>query len=225
MLINVQILKSSYRDRGILRTAYQYLMSGLEKFAGLHAHHVVISGVTEIPSMPELASDYETRVIERYCDAEPFFDLEFSPDLVATALGKGDLVAINLYQGSLVGYGFTAKSSTQVTEQLDAILPPNFRYGYSAYTHPDHRGLGLARARWVARIEHVQVPQTERSIAYIATHNYPSLAMYYQDSGRPIFAGFVGYISIFGRHLPFNSPAAKRLGFRFMRSAVVDHGA
>lgn len=187
---------------------------------GLHLYRVLVSGVTQVPSMPKLAPGYETLVVSTREDvAEWIGAIEgFTERLVSEAFANDDIAAVNLFQGTIVGYGFTSTAQTRVTEYIVALLPPGCRYGYAAYTAPKHRNLHLAKARWLARLEATRPPPDEQSVAYIAIDNFSSLAMYSQDGVRPIYHGFVGYWRCGGRELPFNSPAARRFGFRFHRA-------
>jgi hypothetical protein len=192
----------------------------LQRWFGFHLYRVLVSGVTQVPPMPQLATGYETRVATTIQEVAPWINgVEgFTNKLVSDAFTNGDIAAINLFQGALVGYGFTSTVRTSVTEQIDALLPAECRYGYAAYTEPKHRNQRLAQARWLARIEATRPPAAEKSVAYIATDNFASLAMYYQDGTRPTYHGLVGYWRWQGREYPFNSLAARRFGFRFCRA-------
>lgn len=219
---SLQTLPATYQQLGWRRTLITLSMRILRRWFGLYLYRVLVSGVTQVPPMPQLAAGYETRVVTTTPEVAQWINViqGFNDRLVNEAFSHGDVAAINLFNGALVGYGFTSTARTRVTDQINAFLPPECRYGYAAYTEPKHRNQRLAQARWLARLEATRPPTTEKSVAYIAIDNFASLAMYYQDGTHPTYHGFVGYWRLLGREYPFNSLAARRFGFRFRRAGT-----
>lgn len=55
-------------------------------------------------------------------------------------------------------------------------------------------------------------------ISMAETHNYPSLLHGYRHPRlRGLRMGFCGWITVFGRQIPFNSRRARWIGFEFVR--------
>jgi hypothetical protein len=97
-------------------------------------------------------------------------------------------------------------------------VPAGFRYGYKGWTHPDHRRQNLSRMRGFVRRSCVAKDHQVRTISYIETHNYASLLHSYRSPTlRSIRMGFAGWITLFGRKIPFNSRHARWVGFEFVR--------
>ena len=113
---------------------------------------------------------------------------------------------------------FTTRSRARVSEQLDVLIPPGFRYGYKAWTHEDHRRRHLSKMRGHFHFTTVPRPYEERGIWYVETHNYMSLLhSYVHPRQRAMRMGYCGWLTLFGRQIPFNTRAAKWIGFEFVR--------
>lgn len=210
------------RDWGLRRALHWYLMNGLARAADFHIHYVTIEGTSRdlrYQTPPRTAPGYETRVIEAtellpYTGKVPGLDADF----VKKAIDWNYECVANFHKGELVGYGFGARTRVRVNDQLDALVPAGFRYGFKSWTHPDHRRRKLGEVRTYTR--YVTAPKVpgERSIHYIETHNYPSLLHRYRHPReRRIRMGLVGWFTLFGRQIPFSSRCAKWLGFEFVR--------
>ena len=189
---------------------------------GVHIHYVRIgSGRKRADDdvEPKVPSGYETRVVGfgdllPYVDSVPNLSVEF----LATAFESGDECVANFYRGALVGFGFNSRTRTNVTDQLDVLIPEGFRYGYKAWTHADHRRHNLGRMRGYVKRQQLVRPYSERNISYVETHNYASLLRRYRHPReRALAMGFVGWVTFFGRQFPFSSRRAKWVGFEFVR--------
>ncbi len=145
---------------------------------------------------------------------------DFSKEFLEEAFARGDECGANFHDGKLIGFGFQCRTRAPVTEQLDLLVPPGFRYGYKAWIHPDHRRRNLSRIQGYVRFNTLPRPFEERSISYIETHNYPSLLhSYVHPRLRHLRTGYVGWVTLFGRQIPFNSRGAKRIGFEFVKKS------
>ncbi len=85
-----------------------------------------------------------------------------------------------------------------MTDQLRLEVPPGFRYGYKNWTHPAHRRRNIANACQHLRKTSRRFPFEERSF------------------------GYVGWITLFGREVPFRSRHAARLGVWLSRVSVME---
>lgn len=209
-------------DWGLLRAVHFHVMNALARIAGLHVHCVSVDAASRelrYQTPPRTPPGYDTRFVDVE-DLLPYADRTtgLDGDFVKRAIEAGYLCVANFYRGEIVGYTFQSRTRAPVTDQLDVIVPTGFRYGFKAWTHPDHRRRKLGEVRTYVQFTYGDHPPGERSVHYIECHNYPSLLHGYRHPReRRIRIGLVGWITVFGRHIPFNSRGAKWLGFLFVR--------
>jgi hypothetical protein len=209
-------------DWGWRRALYWELMNLLFKL-GIHVHYVNVGAdLREIvgEEEPKVAPEYQTRVASLH-DLLPHLGSvpKLSREFLDTAFGRGDVCVANFHNGTLVGFSFSSYVRARVSEQLDVLVPNGFRYGYKAWTHPDHRRQNLSRMRGFVRRRSIRADHSQRTISYIETHNYASLLHSYRSPRlRALRMGFCGWVTIFGRQVPFNSRRAKWVGFEFVRN-------
>jgi len=207
---------------GLRRALYWELMHSLRLVFGFRIHYLSIgNSIHDIyyANLPEYTNKYET-VLTKPEALLPYVDTipDFSREFIQTAMDNGDECTANFYNGALVGIGFTSRARTEVSDQIDLLVPEGFRYGYKGWTHPDHRQSSLARLRGRIAIEQREFPYYERSIWYIETHNYASLLHRFQPPReRNLRVGIIGWFSFFGKEIPFNSRNAKRYGIEMVR--------
>lgn len=192
-------------------------MELLRRAIGFRLYRVQIS--EELPiEMPDLPPEYETRVVGlpdilAWCDKPGYFTRDFLEE----AFAAGHIATCNFYRGGLVGYSFNALDRARVTPQIDAIIGPQYRYAYAAWTHPDHRRKHLGEARRFVRRQCAPRPASLRGIAYIETDNFPSLANATRNGRHPVRVGYCGHVTWRGKDYPFTGRVAKRFGFRLVR--------
>ena len=214
--------KTRRRDWGVKRALYWELMHALSKI-GVRLHYVrVLAGMLEIEGeeKPEVPPGYEARMVA-LAEMLPYADSTFglSRDYLHTAFQRGDRCTANFYHGELVGYSFNAYARARASEQLDVLVPGGFRYSYKAWTHPDHRRVNLSRIRAYTRRAMLPHDHNQRAISFVETHNYPSLLHGYRHPRlRGLPMGFCGWITIFGRQIPFTSRRARWIGFELVRN-------
>lgn len=208
------------RDWGLKRALHWQLMHALSK-VGVRVHYVIVGGgMLEIvgETTPLVSAGYETRVI----GLDELLPYASEPGLsrafLETAFGRGDRCTANFFNGQLVGYSFNAYVRARASEQLDVLVPPGFRYGYKSWTHSEHRQANLARMRGYVRRQTLPVEHEQRNISYIETHNYASLLHGYRHPRlRGLRMGFAGWITLFGRQIPFTTRHARWVGFELVR--------
>jgi hypothetical protein len=209
------------REWGLKRALHWEQMNLLAKL-GIRLHYVDVgASIRQIvgEEEPEVPPSYQTRMVG-LDDLLPYAGRvpDLSREFLQTAFGRGDIGSANFYADELVGFAFWSYTRARVTDQLDVLVPEGFRYSYKAWTHPNHRRANLSSMRSYVRRRTMQTPQEERVISYTETHNYPSLLHGYQrPSMRSLRMGFCGWITVFGRQIPFNSRRARWVGFEFVR--------
>lgn len=195
----------------------------LARFLGLRVHYVRIGADRadlRDPAPPQVPSGYVTK-LGRKEDFVPFLGRvpRLDAAFLERAFRRDDECSLTLYEGELVSFSFSTRQRARVTDQLDVLVPPGFRYAYKSWTHPEHRRRNLSNmGRWL-RATQARRPFAERSIWYVETHNYASLLHGVRHPNEwSIKMGYVGWITLFGRQIPFTSRKAKQLGFEFVRN-------
>ena len=127
----------------------------------------------------------------------------------SNAFERDDRCFANLLDSQLVGYQFYAGRSTIVRKGLLFEFPDTLAYAYASFTHPDHRGLRLAKARANARRHADQARGIQRNVVwYISVDNLPSRAV--SQRLQCELAGYVGFVRIRERYFCYASPGCKR---------------
>ncbi len=216
----IENARGRWREWGLKRALYWELMR-LLSMVGIRLHYVKVgSDMLQILGEEPIESPagYDTRVVE----LAELLAYARSPDLTVQfleqAFGRGDVCAANFFEGQLVGFSFTGYTRARASDQLDVLIPAGFRYGYKAWTHPDHRRQNLSRLRGYVRRQTLPFERMQRSISFVETHNYASLLHSYRHPReRALHMGFCGWITLFGRQIPFNSRRTRWVGFEMIR--------
>jgi len=201
--------------------ALNFFLGGLLQRLGVSINYVFVGADDGLrkAQAPEIPPGYETR-LGTYQDFVDFDGEGYDYDLSAVEryFANGDRCAVTFCDGAMVGYRFNTIVEAPVTEQLSVRVPDGFIYAYKAWIHAKHRRKNLdSRAVWVIN-QSRPADCRERDIWYIATHNYPSLLHgYVNPKARSLRMGLVGWVTLFGKQLPFSSRGAKWLGFEFHR--------
>lgn len=213
--------KQRARDWGLKRAVYWNVMSVLAR-VGIHVHYVTVGTdrrEIDLEEAIESPPGYESRPVGldeilTYVDRVP----GLVRDHLEVAFGRGDYCIGNFHGGDLVGFAFESWTRARVNDQLDVLVPKGFRYGYKAWTHPDHRRMHLSRLRAYTRRLHLKRPHEERSIGFVETHNYESVLHTYRHPNlRGLRMGLCGWITLLGKQFPFNTRRAKWIGFEMVR--------
>ena len=207
---------------GLKRCLYWELMHFLRIAFGIRVHYLSIGNTIDdiyFANLPKFADGYQTRTVKPE-EFLPYVDSvsELDPEALQRAIDNGDECTANFCEGALVGFGFSSRARTVVSDQLDLLVPEGFRYGYKGWTHPDHRQSKLALLRSRAAKDAYHRPHYERPIWYVETHNYASLLHRFKPPReRNLRVGIIGWFSFFGKQIPFNSRNAKRYGIEMVR--------
>ncbi len=196
-------------------------MRALDLAFGFHLHHVTLTaGRPDLSyrKIPRIAPGYTVRWGTKQ-DFIPFIGRipDLDQQFVDEAFARGDECTVAFHGDELVSFGFVSRTWARVTPQLRIDVPAGFRYGYKSWTHPDHRRQSLASARY--RLERMRSGFfEERSLGYVETSNYASLLHGYRHpSDRTLWFGYIGWITVFGRQIPFSTRTARWLGVRLTR--------
>ena len=216
-------IRGRIQDWGLKRAIYWQIMHTLARYLGIELLYVRVSAdrddlqmkepipVVPVAYRPKLATKED---LLPYVGKIPHLDEEF----VDSSFDRGDICVAVFYEEQLVHFAFSTRVRARVTDQLEVIVPPGFRYGYKSWTDPEHRRRQVSRLAQRYRTEQRVIPFDVRGIHMVATHNYPSLMHGYRHpSRRSIPMGFVGWVTLFGRQYPFASRHAKWIGFEFVR--------
>lgn len=209
------------RDWGLKRALHWEIMHTLE-LLGVSVNYVRVGGdMREIlgETRPEVPPGYDTRMVG-LAELLPYVGEEtgLTREFLEAAFARGDRCTANFFGERLVGFSFNCYTRARVNDQIDVIIPEGFRYGYKAWTHPEHRRARLSKMRGYVRRRTLPFDIDCRSISYVATHNYPSLLHGYRHPRvRGLAMGLCGWVTVFGRKIPFNSRRAKWVGFEFVR--------
>ena len=212
------------RKLGTVRAA-NVVLGGILNRLGVSINYVYVGPAEKDPlkaGPPEVPLGYETRA-GTLQDFVHFAEQGHDYDLFAIErqLAYGDLCAVTVFEGELVGYRFVTTARAPVTEQLFTVIPDGFRYAYKAWIHADHRRKNLdSKAVWVLK-QMEPAGHRQRNIWDVACNNYASLLHgYVNPRYRSMRVGVVGWVTLFGKQWPFASRGAKWVGFDFRRDGA-----
>jgi hypothetical protein len=209
-------------DWGLRRASYWQFMNLLARLVDFRIHYVFIGGgsgrMDRMPA-PEVPAGYDVRMVgmdELRAFTSTVADL--SMEFLESAFENGDSCVASFFHGSLVGFSFRATKRAVVTDQLDLLVPDGFRYTYKTWIDREHRRRNLSQIQGYVRHNAQPGDGRARGIWYVETHNYPSLLHSYRHpTDRSLIMGFIGWLSWFGRQIPFRTPAARWLGVELVR--------
>lgn len=216
-------IRGRIRSWGLRRALFWQVMHLLKEQFGFCLNYVFV-GADRMdlrdPIPPDIPPGYETFMATK-SDFQPFVGkVEFLDQaFIDEAFANGDEASMTLYNGELVSYGFATRVKARVTSQLELHVPKKFRYAYKSWTRQDHRRKRISRmGAYVRAFHNPGRKYEERAIYTIVAHNYASLLHGYRfPSERAIRMGFVGWFSLFGKQIPFNSRKAKWIGLEIRR--------
>lgn len=207
--------RAEIRRWGVLHFAYDCLMSRFKPWLTLCS--IQLRPITRHNDFPELPPNLEVRVAstEDLIAAAKDPVSELSAEWVKEAHGRGE-ICVAVFEGDrLLSYLWRAFAPTPHEKGLWVYFDENCPYGFKAFTHPDCRQQRLQYAA-SAHLDHWMLDRGYRHyLGFIETHNFPSLIAAKKRHNRTV--GYAGYLTLFGRVIPFRSPGAKRHGFGFFR--------
>ncbi|MEX1033713.1 MAG: hypothetical protein WDZ30_10160 [Cellvibrionaceae bacterium] len=208
--------KSEIQRWGLLPFAYDCAMSRLKRWVTLCA--VNVRPLYKNPDLPRLAPEREVRMVSTdeliVASADPIYDLD--PDFIKKAQGRGELCMAVFEGGKILAYLWRTFASTGHEKGLWVHFDERYVYGFKAFTHPDYRQQRLQHSLSYTFDTLLRERGYSHCIAFIETHNFPSLISDKKRGHRRV--GYAGYLTLFGRVIPFRTPGARRHGFGFFPS-------
>lgn len=196
-------------------------MRVLARGLGLRVHYVLVgsgSGRVLRQDAPEVPAGYRVTMAD-LDTLLPYADLPNLPlSFLQAAFAEGDVCVASFHQQALVGFSFQSTTRAPVTDQLDVLIPPGFRYTYKTWVHADHRRRNLSQIQNYVRAHSRPSDDRLSGVWYVETHNYASrLHSYRHPRDRALSIGLIGWFSFRGREIPFRTPAARWLGIELVR--------
>ncbi len=205
---------------GLVNTLAWFYWQFLEKL-GIKVCIIFITGAESIrPTEPERPSDYSFRIGEP-CDLEQYLGQtdELTKEFLEASTARGDTCAWALQGEELAGFTFNASTRTEVTSQLDILIPARFLYSFKSFVMPQHRRMNISRCLGRDLRKAVDPDLRLRTVSYIDKSNFPSrLRSHMHPNSMSHRFGLIGWFTIFGTQIPFATRAARWIGVRFIQN-------
>jgi hypothetical protein len=214
--------KAQWVRFGILRGLYGLVLDALEKALDLHVLLVNRSPHRAAFTAPaDIASKFEFRALTpdevRRFAKDP--SLQMPPDFVESSLARGDYCFGVLQKGRLAAYDWRGiRQPVPLNADLDVhYAHPGQVYGYAMYTRAEYRGLRLQLYNVCSAEPRLRAEGHTHTIGYVAVQNFASIRNLSRIPDQK-FIGIVGYLRLWGRYVTFQTPGARRYGFKIARS-------
>lgn len=213
----VSVAKEMIQRWGFVRTAYALLMNRLRRYTHLNFCRVTtrLLGNADSPSAIPASRSYRELTEEELIRFSSDTELELTPDLIRTALKRGDICVGAVENNRLVGYTWFAFNTAPHLDGVWVTFPAQARYAYKTYVKEEFRGGKIASDLNVHGDTICLKRGKAFGIGFIDTHNYASYRSVRRVGARTV--GYAGYFQCFGRTFIFRTPGARRYGFRFYR--------
>lgn len=220
--MNVRSRKAQWVRFGTWRGLYGLILDALQKALDLNVLLVNRSPHRNaFTPPPDIASTFEFRAlspdeVRRFAD-DP--SLQMPPELVEPSLARGDYCFGVLHKGRLAAYDWRGiRQPVPLNAHLDVHYAyPGQVYGYAMYTRPEYRGLRLQLYNVCSAEPRLRADGHTHTIGYVQLQNFASIRNLSRIPGQE-FIGIVGYLRLWGRYVTFQTPGARRYGFRIARS-------
>lgn len=202
---------------GLLKTLYFY-------FARFCAKYLRINGslclIFSTPLLNEEDDDCDTsnpskvltnEELKAYSLGNPALDM--APEMLSSALARGDYCVGTIIDGQLVSYAWRSFSDVPHTDKIWVRVGPNSSYNYKSYTLPAFRGQHIGERRKYCGNKPLQRRGINNKQSFIASTNYSSLAGTRRGNSKHL--GYAGYLHLFGKIFLFHSPGVKKERFEF----------
>ncbi len=204
-----------------MRSLFMRLMSGLRRYAGIYICRVGVRPLARDAPGPVLPGGIELRILRprELLEAAADPELRLDPDFVRAALARGDM-AFGAFEGErLVGYSWRSFTAAPHFEGLWAGVARPYFCGYKAFTRPSHRGRRIHVAVALYSDSFLLERGYTAEVGLVDLSNFASLRTAKVLGRRRI--GYAGYVKLFGRCIPFRTPAVKKIGLElFERDSV-----
>lgn len=202
---------------GLLKTLYFY-------FARFCAKYLRINGslclIFSTPLLNEEDDDCDTSNPSKVLTNEELkayslgnSALDMDPEMLSSALARGDYCVGTIIDGQLVSYAWRSFSDVPHTDKIWVRVGPNSSYNYKSYTLPAFRGQHIGERRKYCGNKPLQRRGINNKQSFIASTNYSSLAGTRRGNSKHL--GYAGYLHLFGKIFLFHSPGVKKERFEF----------
>jgi len=208
-------LKSDIEHFGLMRSLFNRIMRRVARHLGIHINVVRIRPMADTPDYPAMPPTISLQIIspETLLEACKDPELQLNHEFVQKAIERGDF-AFGAFDGSkLVTYVWRAVASAPHTENLWVRVKRPFNYAYNSFTRPSHRGQRISPAVHLFSDEEMFRQGFTHRAGFVSIANSASLAAGKHMDVDPI--GYAGYLSWFGRDIPFRTRAVRNIGFEF----------
>jgi hypothetical protein len=198
---------------GTLRALHKIGMPKVSELTGLHVAHVFHRSLIVDVELRDPPEGYDVRELTEadYAALPSIPEAEATTEFVASARRNGGF-CVGAYHGdTLAAYVWRAFKDAPAEDGFRVRMGDKLRYGYKAYTMPEHRGLHLQSDISFKSERLCLARGCDQGVSYVEMHNYPSIA---GDRRRgSIAAGWLAWFSKGGVRWCYTSPGARRFGF------------
>jgi len=206
-------LRADVRRWGWVRSLFIRFVSLLRRYAGLHIYRINVRPLASEPLEPYVPSGIPVRIVrpEELLTAADDPELDLGLDFVRDALARCDM-AFGAFDGDrLVGYTWRTFTAAPDREGLWARVTHPYQYSYKAFTRPSYRGKRIHVAITFFADAYLLRRGYAFEVGYLEISNFASIGVANFLGRRKI--GYAGYVTAFGRCIPFRTPAVQKLGF------------
>ncbi len=141
------------------------------------------------------------------------------PEFLENAASRGDRCCAAFFNSEPVACRFETRERTSLTDQLDIVVPQDFRFTYKTWSHPDHQDRSLQDAcAYLLDQFGFRNEWMVRTVSFVDVDDYESrLHEYVYPVHWRQHTGYIGWVSLFGRQFLFNTRWAKRTGLVLRR--------
>jgi hypothetical protein len=202
---------------GLLKTLYFYFARFCGKYLRINGSLCLIFST---PLLNEEDDDCDTsnpskvltnEELKAYSLGNPALDMD--PEMLSSALARGDYCVGTIIDGQLVSYAWRSFSDVPHTDKIWVRVGPNSSYNYKSYTLPAFRGQHIGERRKYCGNKPLQRRGINNKQSFIASTNYSSLAGTRRGNSKHL--GYAGYLHLFGKIFLFHSPGVKKERFEF----------
>lgn len=188
------------------------VISMLRRYAGLHIYRINVRPLVRPSAEPRLPSGITVRIVppEDLLKAADDPELDLSLDFVRDALARGDMAFGAFEEDRLVGYTWRTFTAAPDRDGLWVRVSHPYQYSYKAFTRPSHRRKRIHVAITFFADAYLLERGYAFEVGYMEPSNFASIGVAGFLGRRRI--GYAGYVSWFGRRIPFRTPAVRKIG-------------
>jgi hypothetical protein len=209
-------LRADARRWGWARAVLARLAQRLCDHAGIRFYRVNLRPLDRCPPARDLPSGIRVCRVpaETLMQAARDPELQLDGGFVREAFARGDLCFGALAGERLVSYAWRSLGDAPARDGMWVRVAPPCHYAYKAFTLPAWRGKHLHIAVSLASDEHFRALGDDAAeVGFHGITNYAIGAAADYLGRRRI--GYAGYLTWFGRRIPFRTRPLGKIGFEF----------